>query len=447
ERLLGVSEKAADQAQRLMVADDKRLIEIPPELESAMAEFQKYDSSLRRAAIESEHIIDAGLLSLLSAGHMLVVGGPGNGKSYIVQKMLENILFTKDDPGLSGAAPLVLRPHRAHTEHMTSLFKLQLTNSTTFSQLFGNINNRRLFQEDGDHERRLGQGILTHAFGFLDEFFDAEARLLRAQLNLLNEREFSEAGITHYAQTRTVFATSNYYLPEVYLNAARKQVKLEAVLDRFRYIVFAAKDFANTGDVGGDNTYPDNYMALFDIALNSNKYAISPLHVQSLRLLQQVASQVVVPSTLLGFWKRVSSRVDSRLALQQKSAAEEYARAIKDGEDAEPPYRVTKSMTKRTKGAGAVELRALVALDWIRQNGQRPLVANFTDVLRLQYFSGLVGNKNHDLDVLIGKATNDKEELAMLRTVKTERDTFVTCWEEVIDEVFTEFSKLMNSIQ
>ncbi|MGE3388342.1 MAG: hypothetical protein AB7K41_16575, partial [Bdellovibrionales bacterium] len=42
ERLLGVSEKAADQAQRLMVADDKRLIEIPPELESAMAEFQKY---------------------------------------------------------------------------------------------------------------------------------------------------------------------------------------------------------------------------------------------------------------------------------------------------------------------------------------------------------------------------------------------------------------------
>lgn len=407
-----------------------------------IARFQRYDLSLRAAVIEADYLIDAGLLSMLGRGHFLIVGGGGNAKSMLVQKMLDNVLFEVDEDEISNGVPLRTRKNREG--RLVSLIKRQMTSTTTFGDVFGQMNTHRQFLGDGQFERHLHQGVMAFAFVFFDEFPDADARLLRALLNLLNERELSEAGETFYAQLRSVFATSNYYLPEIYLSAARKAIKLEMLIDRFRYVAMVPKTFAHEGAIiaGAERPDSNSYQKMFGVVLDGDGADISPLPMKDLVQLQTLAKRVKVPEVIREYWERVAKRVDRRLKIEEQTALEEYSRLIRDGETPPPPYRVTKPMTKRTMGAGAAELRNLVVLDWIRRGGNRPLVANFTDVYRLQYFSGLVGPNQSDLAKLIANSGHDLNELAMLNTVDLERKAFIETWQEVVDEILTEISRL-----
>jgi len=145
-----------------------------------------------------DQVLTQALFALLTREHMLWYSKPGRAKSMVAKAIFDQF---------SGA----------------SLFMKQLTKDTLPDAIFGNIIPDKLMAE-GLELYNLAGGLADVQFAYLDEFFDASDFVLRAMLNVLNERMFhSKDQGTVIAPLHSVIATTNFL---------RQREATEAVLDR-----------------------------------------------------------------------------------------------------------------------------------------------------------------------------------------------------------------------
>ena len=111
-----------------------------------------------------EDVLTQALFALLTREHMLWYSKPGRAKTQVAGSLFD----------LFADAPV---------------FRKQLTKDTMKEELFGNVVVDN-FLKTGREVYNLENGVVEATFAYLDEFFDGSDFLLRALLNLLNEREF-----------------------------------------------------------------------------------------------------------------------------------------------------------------------------------------------------------------------------------------------------------------
>lgn len=152
---------------------------------------------LRANLLERDDAIDAALLALLTAEHMLLLGPPGTGKSMLVRGICKRV---------RGAA---------YFEHL-------LTRFSTPEEIFGPLSLSAL---ERDEYRRVTTGTAVEAHvAFLDEVFKANSAILNALLGFMNERLFFEGGHSRSLPLLSLFGASNE-MPE--------DAGLDALYDRF----------------------------------------------------------------------------------------------------------------------------------------------------------------------------------------------------------------------
>ena len=146
-----------------------------------------------------EDVLTQALFALLTREHMLWYSKPGRAKTQVAGSLFD----------LFADAPV---------------FRKQLTKDTMKEELFGNVVVDN-FLKTGREVYNLENGVVEATFAYLDEFFDGSDFLLRALLNLLNEREFhaKDMGVVT-SPLHSVIATTNFF---------RDREATEAVLDRF----------------------------------------------------------------------------------------------------------------------------------------------------------------------------------------------------------------------
>jgi len=146
-----------------------------------------------------EDVLTQALFALVTREHMLWYSKPGRAKTQVAGSLFD----------MFAGAPV---------------FRKQLTKDTMKEELFGNVVVDD-FMKTGSEVYNLDNGIVESVFAYLDEFFDGADYLLRALLNLLNEREFhaKDMGVV-VSPLHSVIATTNFY---------RDREATEAVLDRF----------------------------------------------------------------------------------------------------------------------------------------------------------------------------------------------------------------------
>lgn len=141
-------------------------------------------SGLRRSLIDRDEEIRLAMVALVARQHLLLLGPPGTGKSYLAR--------------LVGQA---LGPD-------TRFFELLLTRFTDPSEVFGPISVRRLVENE-EYVRKT-TGYLPEAdCAFVDEVFKASSAILNSLLTIINERVYDNGGRRGPVPLQTLFAASN----------------------------------------------------------------------------------------------------------------------------------------------------------------------------------------------------------------------------------------------
>jgi MoxR-like ATPase len=153
--------------------------------------------ALGNGLVERDEAVRLGLLAVVAAEHLLLVGPPGTAKSLLARRLKDAIS--------EGA-----------------YFERLLTRFSVPEELFGPLSIRGL---EEDRYTRQTKGYLPQAtVAFLDEIFKANSAILNALLTLLNERAFDDDGARHVVPLVSVVGASNE-LPE--------GEELDALYDRF----------------------------------------------------------------------------------------------------------------------------------------------------------------------------------------------------------------------
>ena len=167
-------------------------------LSTAASNLRAFRDDLRSAFYERDEEIRALLLALLSREHLLLLGPPGTAKSALAN-------------ALSGAL---------NGRYCSRL----LSRLSVYEEVFGPLSLSGL---ERDEYRRIPTGYLQEAeVAFLDEIFKSNSALLNSFLTILNERTFTDNGITTRVPLEVAIGASNE-LPE--------DESLAALYDRFLY--------------------------------------------------------------------------------------------------------------------------------------------------------------------------------------------------------------------
>ena len=167
-------------------------------LSTAASNLRAFRDDLRSAFYERDEEIRALLLALLSREHLLLLGPPGTAKSALAN-------------ALSGAL---------NARYCSRL----LSRLSVYEEVFGPLSLSGL---ERDEYRRIPTGYLQEAeVAFLDEIFKSNSALLNSFLTILNERTFTDNGITTRVPLEVAIGASNE-LPE--------DESLAALYDRFLY--------------------------------------------------------------------------------------------------------------------------------------------------------------------------------------------------------------------
>lgn len=142
----------------------------------------------------------------------------------------------------------------------SSVFSIQFSPDTTPDDLFGGYDLQRF--KRGEIFHNTEGSILTHNFAFLDEFMDANDKILRTLLGVLLERRFINGSQEEPALLHTAIGTSNY---------VRRSETTMALLDRFLFksYISPSKDMFSLLKIGqvysenaGQVIYPPNDMQI-----------------------------------------------------------------------------------------------------------------------------------------------------------------------------------------
>src|SRR5215470_10834845 len=168
---------------------------MPPEaVIGAANRFVAFFRELHDTFIERDDLLKQIALALLAREHLLMTGPPGTAKSKLAQAVLGRILCEQT--------------------HLPSVFSRQFTESTVQTDLVGPINFKTLM-ETGRTQHFTDEGMLGAVHAFLDEVFDGRDMLLRAALNVLQERELKQGATTTQGAIEVALMTSNRYLAEI----------------------------------------------------------------------------------------------------------------------------------------------------------------------------------------------------------------------------------------
>lgn len=168
-------------------------------LDNLQSRLAALKSQLLQGLIEREEAISLALLAALSGEHLLLVGVPGTGKSFVARRLQLAV-------------------------QQASYFERLLTRFSVPEELFGPLSIRGLEQDR--YERLTAHYLPTASIAFLDEIFKANSAILNALLTLLNEREFDNGTQREKVPLISVIGASNE-LPE--------GEELNALFDRFLF--------------------------------------------------------------------------------------------------------------------------------------------------------------------------------------------------------------------
>lgn len=169
-----------------------------PDLATATKNLQALIKDLRGAVVERDAEIRSLAAALVAGQHVLLLGPPGTGKSYLT--------------GLFTAAL------------GSSFFQVLMTKYTVPEEVFGPYSLAGL---ERDEYRRVTAGYLpTVEVGFLDEVFKANSSILNALLTILNEGEFDNGGTRGKVPLKLCVGASNEFPADDSLNALRDRFLL-----------------------------------------------------------------------------------------------------------------------------------------------------------------------------------------------------------------------------
>lgn len=344
-------------------------------LQSARERFRSFFKELRLRFIERDDVIAQIGLALLAREHVLMTGPPGTAKSALSSTVLQNIV---DDR--SG------KP---------SLFAKQFTESTVQTDLIGSLDFKTLM-ESGRSQHFTDEGMLGAVHAFLDEVLDGRDNLLRATLNVLQERELKQGTKTTRGAIECALMTTNRYLSEV-LEQSRDT--LLAFVDRIAFVSFVPKSFSD----------PGNLTTVLSGQLGPRRRVpMPPLTIQDLDALQQLADYVRFPDS-----------VCKQLVAMLGSLESELAAATR----ADPKFVPTRYLSTRTAVRTARILRAIVVFDWAMKDPSRPLCVRPSD-FRLLRLTLLLGGPDIDSIPQLLQREPDSRERRQLGIYQTERQVF-----------------------
>lgn len=398
----------AQQAQALRAARQVKSQECPmtlmareeivrrlrdPALAIGNGPFKDFFTEASQRVYEREDVLKLMQLSLISKEHLLLVGPPGNAKSEVISTVYSNIVDDQDH---------------------SSYFKIQLTKETTTSDTHGSIN-YRVLNEEGKVVRNYDEGILGAHLAFLDETFDVSANALRNTLDVLAERAHGQSGRIHRGKTWSVAAASNRYISQIYEEFGGSN-KPQALMDRIAFVTFVSPDFARVGSVD---------------ALSERSRYLPPMPVltfSEIEVLQKMAEQVKIPRHIARFMYRMVFELRPEVAALEEASRVEYEQRISNGETSLPPWRATKYQSIRTYGKALNILRAIVAMNWLKNQERQEddlegLTANLDDVRELESFFSLNGPSDAALSAAISRAS-DRHEREQYETIRRERELF-----------------------
>lgn len=344
-------------------------------LDAARERFRQFFAELRARFIEREDAIEQIALALLAREHVLLTGPPGTAKSALCRAVLQNIVDR--DSG------------------EPSVFARQFTESTVQTDLIGPVDFKTLM-DTGRSEHFTDEGMLGAVHAFLDEVLDGRDMLLRATLNVLQERELKQGTKTTRGAIECALMTTNRYLSEV-LEQSRET--LLAFVDRIAFIAFVPKSFAD----------PQNLVTVVSGQLGPRARVPMPrLTIQDLDQLQELASFVRFPESVAQELVGLLERLEAELAAATR---------------ADPRFLPTRYLSTRTAVRTAHVLRAAVVLDWALADPSRPLAVRASDFERLRLTLLLGGPALAQLPGLLEREP-DARERRQLSIYQTERHAF-----------------------
>jgi MoxR-like ATPase len=148
-----------------------------------VARLAEIERELGAALVEREAVTHLALVCLLARQHMVLLGPPGTGKSYLVERLLAHI-------GGAGG------------------FDILMTRFTTPDEVLGPVSLAAM--KAGLPQERITALMLPEAhLAFFDEVWKASSAILNALLMAMNERAVRNAGRKQAIPLMTIFGASN----------------------------------------------------------------------------------------------------------------------------------------------------------------------------------------------------------------------------------------------
>lgn len=243
----------------------------------------------RHQIVGKEVFMQQSIYALLVGGNQLLFGSSGEGKTQLARQVLAAV---------EGA----------------TVFRTQLTKMDPENVLFGALNVSQFVE--GRYRYNTENTLIDSDLAFLDEIFDANDPTLRAALGVLNEGEFSKAGVVLSSSLHSCIAATNH---------RRETASTEAVLSRFHFQAEIPRLTSSLDLVRAHETYQGNHGK---IKHPSNDHRISMNELRAVKKFIKSVGNIEIPShvaflrtELIKEWEKLSSeqqvshkkaRVDTR---------------------------------------------------------------------------------------------------------------------------------------
>lgn len=246
---------------------DTAVIDLTPVL-PVLNRFQAMEREICGHLLGHDEAVRIACIALLARQHLVLLGPPGTGKSYLMELLAERIAPT------SGGG--------------LSTFTYLMTRQTKPDELFGPPSVQGMKQ---DQYRRITTRMLPEAeLAFLDEIFKSNSAILNSLLTLMNERKFDNGGVRHTVPLISLFGASNE-MPQ--------GEDLSALWDRF--LLRSIMDYVDA----------PTFRKVIRLPSNRPAPSVTIQHIDLIAL-QQAAASLPIPDSLLDAFDQLRTDLTNR---------------------------------------------------------------------------------------------------------------------------------------